>query len=430
MLSVGGATGLQAQFVWRGGGSTGNIVDHFNWQSSLPGGLGVVDENVTFGTAGQTAVVINSTDLLSAFEVNKIVLHSLTFNGNGESYTFSGTGSPTLQITGDLLASCSNTVVINCSLKVQLAAGVTGDTNNVHTVDVSGNSSVQILANICGNGASLLKTGNGSLELDGNNTFDGGVEVTAGDLFVGSDTAVGSGILKLHGNTELAPSSANVSLANNITLVGDNGGVVENDDGGSNDLTLTGKICGSGSIEWCTTGTLTLANSCNIFTGGVDMREGTLYLGSSSTFSGGVITKGPIGTGQLTMADGTTLGVASEAGPITLHNAIGLEEGSTVTFDTSNGNLTLKGCISGDGGIIVSGSNTLILTAHDNYSDGTTIDRCATLQIGDGGSHGSITGDVTDIYPAQCIIQIESVKSVVKIPRLGLGLRALRDLRG
>ena len=51
--------------------------------------------------------------------------------------------------------------------------------------------------------------------------------------------------------------------------------------------------------------------------------------------------------------------------------------------------------VSGTGSLVQAGSGTTILTANNTYAGGTTIS-AGTLQIGNGGTTGSIVGDVTD----------------------------------
>ncbi len=57
--------------------------------------------------------------------------------------------------------------------------------------------------------------------------------------------------------------------------------------------------------------------------------------------------------------------------------------------------VTWSNVISGSGALVQSGSGTLILTGAQTYSGGTSIS-AGTLQIGNGGTVGSITGNVTD----------------------------------
>ena len=68
------------------------------------------------------------------------------------------------------------------------------------------------------------------------------------------------------------------------------------------------------------------------------------------------------------------------------------------TFDVNGFQTTVSQGISGPGGLTVmdsAGGGALILTGENLYSGGTTIN-AATLQIGNGGTTGSIVGDVAD----------------------------------
>jgi fibronectin-binding autotransporter adhesin len=70
---------------------------------------------------------------------------------------------------------------------------------------------------------------------------------------------------------------------------------------------------------------------------------------------------------------------------------------ATTTFEIDNASAVtdVTGAVTGTGGLIKTGSGTLMLTATNTYSGGTTIS-AGTLQIGNGGTSGSITGNVTD----------------------------------
>ncbi len=120
--------------------------------------------------------------------------------------------------------------------------------------------------------------------------------------------------------------------------------------------TYAGAISGSGSLTKIGAGTLTLSGS-NTYTGGTTITAGTL-VGSTSSLSGNI-----------------------------LNNA-------ALTFDQAAAG-TYAGAITGTGSVTTTGGQTLTLTGTNSYSGGTTISS-GRLQIGDGGTSGTLTGDVVD----------------------------------
>lgn len=227
---------------------------------------------------------------------------------------------------------------------------------------------------------SLTIGGTGTQTLSGMSTYSGGTLVQS-ELFVGSSTngppgsftagPVGTGTLSFEFLSELSPS-ANVTLANNIFL-NDDTQYIDNDDGGSNNLTLTGFISGGSGLEWCTTGILELTGA-NTFSGGIDMREGTLLLGSSTVGPPGAIVSGPIGTGGLVLDDGTVMAAAIPG--VTFANPINLTGNAQLGAGVSDNNaLNITGQISGSGILTYVGGPTgsLTLSSSNNYTGSTMV---------------------------------------------------------
>ena len=141
-------------------------------------------------------------------------------------------------------------------------------------------------------------------------------------------------------------------------------------------VTVNGVITGAGSLSRIIKeggGNLAL-NGLNTFNGGVRVNAGSLLLGSSSSLNtDSMIVSGPVGTGVLTLYSDGTLGVAPSAGPITLHNDILLLSNDDPThINTSNGDLSLQGVISGGGSIYVTGTGSLTLTGNNTFSEGSS----------------------------------------------------------
>src|SRR5271165_6292706 len=123
---------------------------------------------------------------------------------------------------------------------------------------------------------------------------------------------------------------------------------------------VTGAISGTGQLTKTGSGALVLIGT-NTYSGGTTISAGTLQIGNGGT-------------------SGSIVGNVADNG--------------TLAFDRSDA-VTFSGVISGTGSLVQLGSGTLVLTGNNTYTGGTTIS-AGTLQIGNGGTTGSITGNVTD----------------------------------
>src|SRR5271165_2066586 len=112
-------------------------------------------------------------------------------------------------------------------------------------------------------------------------------------------------------------------------------------------------------------------------TGGlIKTGAGTLILTGANTYSGGTT----ISVGTLQIGNGGTTG--SIAGNVTDNGALAFDPSNTITF---------AGVISGTGDLLQAGTGTLILTANNTFTGGTTVN-AGTLQLGDGTNAASLTG--------------------------------------
>jgi fibronectin-binding autotransporter adhesin len=305
---------------------------------------------------------------------------SLLFGGasmvlTGTSNTYSG---GTTIANGTLVAdnpsgSATGTGAINIGSGASLQVGVADTNGSVAAANITDNGTVILdrtdtttfASNVSGAGA--LTVAGGVVTLAGNNSYSGGTTLTGGsEIFVDSNTSIGTGTLTMNPGTELSPG-ASVTLANPVVLSG--GAVLDNDDGGGNDLTLTGLISeagGPGGIEWCTPGYLILTDA-NTFTGGIDMREGTLLLGTDTAAgSGGII----LDTGTLLSAYGGPGAVLS------LANNINFTGSFAQLGNSDDDQITLTGNISGGGTAIYQGGPTGSLTlspASNSFNGGYLI---------------------------------------------------------
>ena len=102
-------------------------------------------------------------------------------------------------------------------------------------------------------------------------------------------------------------------------------------------VAMTGPIVKNGA------GTLAMGSADSVFTTGFSLLEGGLMIAASSDAA--VVTRGPLGTGTLTIAGGTTLLADNTNNVRTLHNAVTVNGDFTIGGRTSTALLNLAGNI-------------------------------------------------------------------------------------
>jgi outer membrane autotransporter protein len=175
-------------------------------------------------------------------------------------------------------------------------------------------------------------------------------------------------------------------------------------------LTLVETAAGSGATvvrvgDGTAAGTGMTAIIASVLQGSTQLVKedlGTLVLSEANTYSGGTAIDG----GTVQVAADSNLGAAT--GPLsfnggTLATTASFTSGRATTLDSGGGTfdvapsttLTMNGAIDGTGALGKSNAGTLVLAADNTYTGGTTIS-AGTLQLGTGGTTGSILGDVAD----------------------------------
>ncbi len=182
---------------------------------------------------------------------------------------------------------------------------------------------------------SFEKTGTSTWTLTGTGTATTNWTISAGTLQIGDGGTSGSII---------------GDITNNATLAFDR----------SDTATFAGTISGTGAVNQIGTGT-TILTGANTYGGGTTISAGTLQLGNGGT------------TGSI-------------VGDVIDNGTLAFNRSDTYTF---------AGAISGTGAVNQIGAGTLILTADNSYGGPTTIS-AGTLQLGNGGTTGSIAGDVVN----------------------------------
>lgn len=258
---------------------------------------------------------------------------NLVFNGGTLQYT--GTGAS----TDRLFTLTTNGGGLDASGSGPLTFSNTGSValsgTGARTLTLTGKNTGTLGPSLADNGGStsLVKTGAGTWILTGTNNYSGGTTIAGGTLQLGNGGTSGS-------------------ITGNVT---DNGTLAFN----RSDLVIfSGLISGGGAVNQLGTGT-TILTGTNTYSGGTVINTGTLQLGNGG-------------------ATGSILGNVIDDG--------------TLAFDRSD-TVTFPGLVSGSGTLVQMGSGTTILTADNTYTGGTTIST-GTLQIGAGGTTGSILGNV------------------------------------
>ena len=389
-LTVSNGAVASANTVTMATGATGNATLNVSSggalaTQTLTAGLGTAQVNFDGGTlratASNTAFVTGFTGTRLNIAAGGLTLDTGAFNVTAAS-PFSGTGALTKIGTGSAVLTGTNTYTGGTTISsgvLQVGNGgtsgsIVGDVTNNGTLAFDRSDTITYVAQISGTGA-VNQIGTGTTVLTGTNTYAGGTSITAGTLQVSADANLGnaSGGLTVDGGT--LSNTAAFTSSRAVTL-GTNGGTFDT----QANLTLSGTVGGTGALTKTGTGTLTLAGT-NAYAGGTFLNGGTVAVSSDANL-------GNAG-GALTFNGGTlqnTANVASARGV-----ALGADGG---TFQTT-GNLTLTGTIGGAGALTKTDSGTLLLTGNNTYGGGTTI-AAGTLQLGNGGTSGSITGDVTN----------------------------------
>jgi autotransporter-associated beta strand protein len=301
--------------------------------NTFSGGTTISAGTLQLGNGGTTGALIGDVANGGALVFNRSNTHSFggVISGSG-SLTQAGSGTTIL--AGNNLYSGTTTIAAGT---LQVGAGGTtgalgtGGVVNNGTLAFDRRDAVVLSSDITGVGT-LAQIGDGSLILTGANSYAGGTTILKGTLQVGDGGTTGS------------LGTGNVT--NHGTLAFKR----------SDEVTVADDIAGSGVVAHLGTGRLTLTGR-NSYTGG------TIIAGGARLQVGNGGTTGSLGTGKV-------------------------RNNGSVSFNRRN-TLKVSGDISGAGSVDQIGSGTTVLTGTNTYAGMTRV-KSGTLQVGDGGTRGTL----------------------------------------
>jgi len=373
--------------------------------NSFTGPTIVAQGTLQIGNGGTTGSISSSSISVNgsfAFDHSDDVTDSYNFTGSG---TLSQLGAGTLIVTG----ANSNTGGANIAQgTLQVGNGsttgsITGDVLDNGLLVFKHSDDVTFTGAISGTG-SVVHSGPGKLILTGANTNTGGMSITQGTLQLGNGGTTGSFGSDILDNGTLVFNRSDAVLYGGV--ISGTGGVKQI---GSGTLTLTGnstysgatlidggtlQIGNGGVTGWITqdianNGTLVFNRSDTVtynrvISGGgglIQNGSGTLTLTSANTYTGPTI----INAGFLELGNGGTTG--------SITSAIS-GNGGSLAFNHSD-NVTYAADFTGTGRLEQRGTGTLTLMGTNTNTGGIGITQ-GTLQVGNGGTTGSVNGNVAD----------------------------------
>ncbi len=339
---------------YQGGSSTGSLTlenstfsnETYNFASGSSGSISLGTDTVMFSTVSSITDDMTST-------------HTVTLeNGNftNETYSYSSAGSGTIQLDAMTLTYSAVSSIADANTVASLAFDLpvssvatlenAGPTNDGISEITGSNLTSTTFENPITSLAIATAGGNSQVALDGmDGTFDptSGISLSgaSGDTFDLYDQAALNTWLSL----DISTATLVFDSLGPVSYAGDIG----NGSGGPGSIAQEG--------------------------------AGTLTITGSNSYSG-----------TTTIAAGSTIEVGNGGSFGSSSNII---DNGVLVWDQTN-NSTPNNSISGSGSLTQAGTGTLFLSSSDSYTGGTTINSGSTLEVGTGGTTGSIVGNVVD----------------------------------
>jgi outer membrane autotransporter protein len=332
-------------------------------------------------------VMLNNTELqaLASFLTPRnftVGPGSGTINTNGFDLTITGT----ITTTGELTKTGAGALILTGANPWGVAPAVTGgvlrgNTTSLQT-SITNNAKVEFnqvgdgtYGNVVSGSGGVDKTGAGTLTITNSNTYLGATNILAGKLALQGAGAIGSTTaINLAAGTTFDLSAADGNRG--VVAISGSGlislGANRLATSTSSDSTFGGVISGSGGLAKGGNGVLTLSG-INTYTGSTDIASGKLVLSGAGQIVGRVkISRDLFGGGSGVFDIGAASGnrqigsLSGDGGSVSLG-------ANTLSVGSDNASTIFSGSISGTGGITKTGSGTMTLDGVNSYSGPTTI---------------------------------------------------------
>jgi fibronectin-binding autotransporter adhesin len=384
-MSVGNAI-LGSGAVTKSGAGTLTLTG----SNSYTGATTVNAGTLVVGNASALGTTAGSTTVASGATLG--VQGSLT--GFNEAITLNGTGVA----DGGALRNLSGNNTISGAITLGSASQINSDagllflpnsiTGANHALTFAGAGNFTLNNALSLGSGQIIKTGTGTLTFDSgviSSGTTGGLLLSQGTLSLRTSLGAGFGTIRTTGSVidygNLVNIAAPILLDSNTTQLQVTTGRATQ----SGDISETG---GARPIEKTGAGRLELAGN-NSYSGGTTISAGALAFNSDANLGAA---SGGITIGNASLQLGTQTFVSPTA--VTTNRAISLTGSAGINVQ-SNGTLTLGGPITGTGSLSKAFGGTLVLTGSNSYA-GTTAVNFGTLQVGDGGTTGTLgAGAVT-----------------------------------
>ncbi len=403
-----GAGGVEVAAGSVSGQVTLSAANTYDGVTNVSSGRLIITSASALGSSAAETIVASGATM--RVDAGGVVSEAFTISGTGAS-GYSGAlsaGSSSVEMSGIVTLAADATIDGGSYGAFSFTGAITGAN---HTLSLNGGGGT--ITGAIGLGSGGLNVDGGIWLVGGTNTYSGTTTVANGAILVASnDAALGStaggtvvadgGTLQLDaaggsiavGNEALTISGSGQggfgalrtfginSYAGAITLAGDTFISSEGvGPGMPGQLTLSGGITGAGhDLSLRADDDALISGAITTGTGSVTLLGGAWTFTGANTYTGGTTISG----GSLSVGDGGTTG--SILGDVVNNGAL--------TFNRSDAT-AFAGGISGTGALTKQGAGTLTLTGAATHTGGTTISG-GTLSIGDGGTSGSVAGNIVD----------------------------------